>query len=261
MANADALAKGEYVIGIAIIIAALILSAAVWTGLDRVQKGIGLISLTVPAAAVVQAGNQQPAAAQQQQAQQGDWSFEAADPSIGPKDAKVTVTEFADFQCPYCAVAYGKSLGGTQLDSIRGSATKIANEYAKTGKIRFVYHIMSFLGQESVDAANAALCAREIGGDDAFFKMHDKLFDSQGSENSGTFSKANLKKIAADAGFSSAQMTACIDSGKYDSQVTRSNSEAGSVGVQGTPTFAINNQMASPEYTQLKSSIDGLLGQ
>lgn len=190
-----------------------------------------------------------------------DWSFVTTDPAIGPADAKVTVVEFSDFQCPYCGIVYGRNLGGTQYDAIRGTATKVVNDYAKTGKVRFVYHIMAFLGQESIDAANAALCAREIGGDEAFFKMHDAIFNNQKNENQGDFSKTNLKRIASDAGFKTTGIAGCIDSGKFNTQVTDSSARANAVGVEGTPTFAINNQVnaGAVAYTTMKQALDALL--
>ena len=102
--------------------------------------------------------------------------------------------------------------------------------------------------------------ARAIGGDAAYFKMHDKLFSVQGSENSGVYSKANLKSYATQIGLDSAAMASCIDSGTYDSQVQQSNSQASAVGVQGTPTFAVNNVVAAnPEYAALSAQVDALL--
>ena len=259
----ESLEKGEYVIGIAIILAALLVSATVYVSLGGLQEAVSKIKLTAPAAAT--GGAQQQAAAQQPAAQaqpsQGDWSWVVTAPSIGPKDAKVTVIAFADFQCPFCGISFGRDLGGSRYDAIRGTATKIANEYAKIGKIRFVFQTMAFLGQESIDAGNAAFCAREIGGDEGFFKMHDKLFDSQQGENKGTFSKANLKKFAAEAGFSSTAMADCIDSGKYDSLVQQSTAQANGVGVQGTPSFGLNGQILpnGAEYASLKAAVDALL--
>ena len=202
-----------------------------------------------------QAGPGQPAA-------QGDWSFIASEPRIGPAGAKVTVVEFADFQCPFCGIVFGNNIGGPTYDPIRGTATKIADEYAKTGKVRFVYVPMAFLGQESIDAANAAFCAREIGGDEGFFAMHDKLFAMQGNENSGVFTKDNIKKYGTGIGFDSAAFTSCIDSGKYLSQVNAATDNSGSVGVKGTPTFAVNNKIVpnGAEYTALKTAIDAALG-
>ncbi len=270
--NNDTISNGSYVLGGALIIAAILISAAVWTGASGLQKSIAGLKLVVPSAATggsgaangAAAGNGAGAAAggagAGAAAQAGDWSFAAADPSIGPAGAKITVTEFADYQCPYCAIAYGSSIGGAQMDTLRGTATKLATNYAAAGKIRFVYHTMAFLGQESVDAANAAFCARSVGGDAAYFQMHDKLFQMQGKENSGAFSKANLKLYASQIGLNSTGMASCIDSGTYDSQVQQSNSQASAVGVQGTPTFAVNNVVAAnPEYAALSAQVDALL--
>ncbi|MFA5105844.1 MAG: thioredoxin domain-containing protein [Candidatus Micrarchaeia archaeon] len=191
----------------------------------------------------------------------GDWSFVDSDPSIGPKDAKVTVVEFADYQCPYCGIVNGRNLGGAQYDSIRGTAPKIEEEYAKAGKIRFVYHPMAFLGQESVDAANAAMCARAIGGDEAYFKMHDLLFSKQQGENDGTFSIAKLKQYAAEAGFNSTEMTGCIENGTYAAALAQKNNEAAGAGVTGTPAFAVNGQVVDngAVYSILKAKIDSYL--
>ena len=119
---------------------------------------------------------------------------------------------------------------------------------------------MAFLGQESIDAANAALCARSLGGDTAYFQMHDKLFQVQGSENSGVYSKANLKNYASQIGFNTAAMAGCIDNGTYNAQVTQSNDQASAVGVHGTPTFAVNGVVAQdPTYAALSAQIDALL--
>ncbi|MFA5105705.1 MAG: thioredoxin domain-containing protein [Candidatus Micrarchaeia archaeon] len=261
---------GTMLLAVSIVIAALIVASVIYISSGSIVEAIGKVNITTtaaPAAANQGAAGNQGTGGQdtgtQAQAPTGDWSFVNSDPAIGPKDAKVTVIEFADFQCPYCGIVFGRDLGGSQYDSIRGTATKMANDYAKTGKIRFVYHTMAFLGQESIDAANAAFCARAIGGDEAFFTMHDKLFSEQQGENQGDFTAANLKKYAAEAGFNTTEMMDCIDKGTYDSLVTQSNSEANAAGVQGTPTFAVNNQILSngAVYSSLKSYVDNLLAQ
>ena len=185
----------------------------------------------------------------------------SAEPSIGPSNAGVVVTEFADFQCPYCGIVHGKSTGGSQYDALRGTEEKIISNYANTGKIKFAYHIMAFLGQESIDAANAALCVRESAGDTGFFAMHDKLFDEQQGEDSGTFSVSNLKQYATEIGYGNQQVLSCIGSGKYDSQVSQSTTDANNMGVQGTPTFMVNGvQAASADYATVKAAIDTALG-
>lgn len=261
--SAAVVERGEYVIGIAVILAALLVSTTVYISMSGLEQAIASIKITAPAAAAPAAA--QPAAAQpaaQQPAQAApaaaDTSFSKSDPSIGPSDAKVVVIAFADYQCPYCGIVNGREFGA-QYNAIKGSATKITDEYAKTGKIRFAYHVMAFLGQASTDAANAAFCARDIGGGDtAYFKMHDIIFAKQAGENDGTYSKANLKKYAAEAGFGTT-LDSCIDSGKFDSLVAQSTSQANAAGVQGTPAFMVNGKQVSPEYTALKAAIDAAI--
>lgn len=254
----ETIGNEAFIIGGAIIIAAILVSAALWYSVSGVQNSLVHLQ-QLPSGAAAPSGNGAGSGGAQA-APAGDWSFVAADPSIGPANAKVTVVEFADFQCPFCAIAFGSSIGGAQYDSLRGAATKLITNYANSGKIRFVYHPMSFLGQESVDATNAAFCARATGGDTAFFQMHDKLFQMQGGENSGVFTKANLKAYAAQIGLGSTAMANCIDSGTYNAQAEQSNSQANAAGVQGTPMFAINNVLAtSPDYASMSAQVDALL--
>lgn len=253
--------RGEYVIGIAVILAALLVSTTIYISVSGLQDAVGKLKLNVapaqPPAAAPPAASPPAQAAPAAPAAVDD-SFSKTDPSIGPKDAKVTVIAFADYQCPYCGIVNGRDMGA-RFDSIKGSATKITNEYAKTGKIRFAFHAMAFLGQESTDAANAAFCARDIGGgDEAYFKMHDILFAKQQGENDGTYAKAKLKAYAAEAGFNKT-LDACIDSGKFNDLVAQSTATANAAGIQGTPGFMVNGKQVSPEYTALKAAIDAAI--
>ena len=119
-------------------------------------------------------------------------------PSLGPENADNVVIEFSDFQCPYCALASGlpefAQQYATQYADLIDSAGKI-QEMATNGELKFVYVPMSFLGQESVYAAQAGLCANQQGSE-FFWEMHDLIFASHdGKENNGKFSKANLELI------------------------------------------------------------------
>ncbi len=196
----------------------------------------------------------------------GDWSYISGLPYVGPSDAKVTVVVFTDPQCPYCEIAEGREFGGANLDVLRGVIPKIVSEYAETGKAKVVYNTMAFLGQESADAANAEYCARNISGNSGFLKMHNKLVAVHtGNEGVGTYSKANLKKYATDAGFSTTAMMNCIDSGAFDSLVLQDTAGANAIGVQGTPTIAVNNQIVTtggqsdPTYAAVKAAIEKAL--
>mgnify|MGYP001613226282 FL=1 len=141
----------------------------------------------------------------------------------------------------------------SQYGDLIGSAGKI-QQMAEDGKLRFVYVSMSFLGQESVYAAEAGLCANEQG---KFWEMHDAIFTAHNSkENNGQFSKDNLKKLAQSiSGLDSKKLNDCLDNNKYLSTVQKISSEA-STAASGTPTFYINGQQVSASWTQLSAALN-----
>lgn len=167
-------------------------------------------------------------------------------PAMGNKDAKVKVIEFADFQCPFCSQWF-KTV----------EAPMIA-DYVKTGKIAFYWRDYPFLGTESTDAANAARCANDQG---KFWDFHDYLYNNQGQENSGTFSKDNLKKFGATLGLNTAQFNDCVDSGKFAKDVQTDLSDGQKAGVNGTPTVFVNGVpiVGAQPYAAFKSAIDAAL--
>ncbi len=171
-------------------------------------------------------------------------------PSLGDANAKVTIVEYADFQCPFCERYF------------QTNQPSIISDYVNKGKARFVWKDYAFLGQESTWAAEAARCANDQG---KFWPYHDYLYSHQGSENSGAFSKANLKKFATAIGLNAAQFNSCLDSDKYLSFIQQESQAAGTVGVTGTPATFINGKMvvdangnsvgASP-YSTFQAAID-----
>lgn len=182
------------------------------------------------------------------------------DPSMGPKNAKVTVVEFADFQCPFCAAFSG--LDPKMVQSMQGrdpswqpAALNIIKDYVKTNKVRLVWKDYPFLGQESFIAAQAARCAQDQG---KFWEYHDYLFSHQNGENQGAFSKENLKKFAAVLGLKTADFNNCLDNAKYEKKVQDAVTFGQSVGVSGTPATFVNGKMVSgaASYTQFKPMID-----
>lgn len=164
-------------------------------------------------------------------------------PSLGPKNADTVVVEFSDFQCPYCALASGLPAFAqdyaTQYGDLIGVAQDIQDK-AANDEIRFVYVPMSFLGQESVFAAQAGLCANKQG---KFWEMHDAIFSAHDSkENNGKFSKANLKIIAAKiSGLNTAEFNSCLDNDDTLADVQKAATES-SKAASGTPTFYVNGQ-------------------
>jgi len=86
-------------------------------------------------------------------------------PSIGPKDAPVTIIEFSDFECPFCARAYT-------------TVKQIQQEYADSVKVVYKQLPLTNLHPNAQKAAEASVCADDQR---KFWKMHDKMFESQGA--------------------------------------------------------------------------------
>lgn len=146
------------------------------------------------------------------------------DPVMGSEDAAITIIEFSDFQCPFCARFFEQTL------------PQIEEKYIKTGKVKLVYRDfpLSF-HQYAQKAAEAAECADEQG---KFWQYHDKLF-----ENQNTLDIGNLKRYAQDLGLDSTKFNDCLDSGMMAFEVQKDFNDGSSYGVSGTPTFFINGIM------------------
>src|SRR5512136_1838566 len=129
---------------------------------------------------------------------------------------------------------------------------QLEDTYVKTGKMKFVYRHMAFLGNESQWAAEASECASEQG---KFWEYHDKLFASQKGENQGAFSKDNLKKFAADLKLDTAKFNQCFDSGKYADKIKQSNAAAQQLGVSGTPTVFVSGVYIPSQYFGMLESL------
>lgn len=142
------------------------------------------------------------------------------DASMGPKDAKVTIIEFSDFQCPYCQKA-------------EETVKEVLQNYGD--KIRLVYKHFPIQGHKNAEkAAEAAECAKDQG---KFWEMHDLMF-----ENQSKLEIADLKKYALDLNLNSSEFDNCLDSGKYTGKVQNDMDVGISYGVSGTPAFFINGQ-------------------
>jgi protein-disulfide isomerase len=163
----------------------------------------------------------------------------------GQVNAPVTIEIYSDFQCPYCARA----------DAV---LQQLVPNYIDTGKAKVSYRNFVFIGTESEWAAQAAQCAAEQS---KFWTFADYLFTHQAGENTGAFSRDNLKKIAAQIGLNVGAFNTCFDSGKYAAQVNQETSEGQQRGVQATPTFFINGQRYEGilDFNQLASLIDARL--
>jgi protein-disulfide isomerase len=146
---------------------------------------------------------------------------------LGSSSAPVVITAWEDFQCPVCKAANASTL------------RVIEDQYVSTGKAQVIFRQFPFLGPESTAAAEASQCAAD---QIAFWDYHDALFTAQGAENSGVYSKAKLKQIAADLGLDTASFNTCLDSGAHSASVAAEKAEGVDLGVKGTPTFFVNGK-------------------
>jgi protein-disulfide isomerase len=161
---------------------------------------------------------------------------EAKGPSRGPDNAKVTIVEFSDFQCPYCGREYPV-------------VEKVMKDY--DGKVKLVFRNFPLdFHPFAAKAAEAGACAADQG---KFWPMHDKMFGNQEK-----LTVDDLKGYAKAIGLDSAKFEKCLDSGEKKAVVDEDEKAGQTAGVNGTPAFFINGIFVNgaQPYEQLKQTID-----
>ncbi len=159
-------------------------------------------------------------------------------PIKGNKNAPVTIVEFSDFQCPYCA-------------ALQSTLKEVLKAYPKQVKLVYKHFPLSF-HRQARNAAKASLAAKEQG---KFWEMHDVIF-----ENYNKLSEEKFKEFAAQLGLNVKQFIADYNSNKYDQQIQQDISIANNVGVRGTPTlFANGKRMGRRSFNDFKETIDKIL--
>ncbi len=146
--------------------------------------------------------------------------------SRGEADAPVTITEYMDYLCGYCA---RHTVTTSRL---------IDEKYVTKGEVRIVAKQMPVHGEMAVKAAEAALCA---GDQDSFWEYHDGLMESLYHGRPLAAQADGLTQLAAELGLDQVAFAACLEEGKYSDQVEAEALEGQAAGVQGTPTFFVND--------------------
>ncbi|MBI2107316.1 DsbA family protein [Candidatus Woesearchaeota archaeon] len=163
-------------------------------------------------------------------------------PVKGDKDAKVTIVEFSDFQCPFCGRFYEQTLPSIQ------------KEYIDTGKVKLAFrHLPLSFHEYAMPAAEASECANEQG---KFWEYHDKIFTNQPS-----LSNEILSTWAKDVGLDTDKFDKCMKDGNYKSKIQKDLNDASVLGASGTPTFFINGKIlvGAQPFTAFKQAIDAEL--
>ena len=141
--------------------------------------------------------------------------------SLGSPQAPVTLVEYADLQCPYCA------------QWARDAFPTIVEQYVRAGHVRVVFRGLSFIGEDSDTALRAALAA---GEQDRLWDVVHGLFRQQGEENSGWVSDTVLRSFDG-TGLDTQRMLAGTHSPWVERQLTAASGAAQRIGVPGTPFF------------------------
>ncbi len=148
-----------------------------------------------------------------------DFLLQSDDVVRGDPQAPITLLEYSDFTCHFCKKFFHDTF------------PKLMAEYIETGKVRFVYRDFPRGLGPPLRAADAARCA---GEQNAYWPMHDRLFNSNGQ-----FDPGNLKKFAGELQLNGEKFSQCLDSHKYFPDIEKDLQDAGSLGIRGTPAFVL----------------------
>lgn len=179
-------------------------------------------------------------------------------PVTGNANAKVTVIEFSDFSCPFCAAASGDN---AQMNAYMKQnsptwepiVTNLMKDYVDTGKVRFaVKYSMGHSGGHP--AQLVAWCLNEQG---LYWKFYPQAFAHQDDVED----LAKMKALAQTVGADVKKLQTCLDSNKYDARFNLEQQESAAAGAQGTPAFFVNGHLVSGAvpYSQVKALVDAEL--
>lgn len=137
------------------------------------------------------------------------------------------VDVYEDFQCPICQ----------QFEALNG---KYINSLVAEKKAIVRFHTLSFLGAESVRAANGAACAND---EDKFLDYHLGMYANlPATENSGEWTSDRIIEIAAASGIKSSSFESCVRDMKYEGWVSKVAEAGSKSGVNSTPTVFVNGK-------------------
>ncbi len=152
------------------------------------------------------------------------------DAFLGDANAPVTIVEFSDFECAYCATFYSNAY------------QDIKSNYIETGKVKLVFRDYPLgFHDEAFPSALATECARDQAGDEAFFGMHDRIFEGQASG----LSDDKLYAYAAELGLDEAKFDTCFKTEKFKEEIYADMAAGQGFGVNGTPGFIIGGEIIS----------------
>lgn len=165
-------------------------------------------------------------------------------PIRGNNNAKVSIVDFSDFECPFCARFFSDTL------------SQLTKEYIDSGKVKLEYrHYPLPFHSQAKPLAIASECANNQG---KFWEMHDKIFEENTAGGLTGATAETYRQWAKNIGLNADQFATCLDDQKIADIVDKDTKLGSSVGVSGTPTFYINGRqlVGAQPFTAFKTIID-----
>ncbi len=170
---------------------------------------------------------------------------------FGDKNAKVTLIEYSDLECPFCK-------------RFHPTVKQALDEYK--GKVNWVYRHFPLSFHANAQKEEEALeCAGELGGSKKYYEYLNTVMDRTTSNGTG-FALDQLVPLAKELKLNEGKFKACLDSGKYAAKVKQSETEGQAAGVDGTPGSILVTKdgksaliPGAVPYADLKVEIDRLL--
>lgn len=157
---------------------------------------------------------------------------------LGSPMAAVTLVEYADVQCPYCA------------EWARRTLPYVVDTYVRTGRVRLVFRGLAFLGSDSVLGLRAVVAA---GEQNKLWPLLDELYARQGYENSGWVGEELDDAVAAVPGLDLRRLDRVANSRATERAVARNAHAAQLAGVKGTPSFQVGPTNGALRLIRLQS--------
>jgi len=140
--------------------------------------------------------------------------------TLGSPEAPVTMVEFADFQCGFCKRFHEQTF------------PEIKKQFIDTGKVRYISRNLALqFHQDAAKAAQASLCAADQG---KYWEMRDEIL-----KHNNALKPADLAAYAGTIGLDADKFNACLNSDAHQEQIRQDGTDAGAVGITGTPSFVI----------------------
>jgi protein-disulfide isomerase len=164
----------------------------------------------------------------------------------GPDNAKVTIVEYSDFQCPFCSRGY------------QTMETQVLKEYGD--KVKFVYKNFPLPMHPWAEAAAVGVECAGQQKPAGYWALYNYYFTNQRDVTPQNIKDKSIEALK-DSGVDTAKFSDCLDNKKTLDQVKAQQAEGGTVGVNGTPAFIINGRLLSgaQPFEAFKAVIDDVL--